>query len=132
MGDSTQANAPEGWISLPEAVEHFMELSSELFPLDRNPFDGSHQDAGDELSGIVVRSYVLCKCERLIDRNSLGVLTNAGSVETVDDRDAIRHGLFDLELGILGRRLTLADAFAGTDPSKSELPGELEQHRDAP
>ena len=104
MGDSTQANAPEGWISLPEAVEHFMELSSELFPLDRNPFDGSHQDPDDELSARIDRSYSLRECERLIDRSRWGVLTNSGSVEPVVDRDAIRHGLFDLESGVLGRR----------------------------
>ncbi len=145
MGDSTQADAPEGWIFLPEAVERFMELSSEPFPLDRNPLDGGPQNAGDELSASIDRSYSLRECERQIDRSRWGVLTNSGSVEPTVDRDAICHGLFDLKLGILGRTLDrpglhygLSEALANiligvaTDvrTHESELPDDLERYRD--
>ncbi len=140
MGDSTQVNDPEEWMFLSDAVEHFMVASSELFPLDRNPFSGSPQNADDELSGSIVRSYALHECERLIDRSYWGVLTNAGVFMPAGDRDAIRHGLFDLNLGVLGRRHDLADSltsiFTGipreTLTREAYLPATLERYRDRP
>lgn len=138
MGNSTQVDDPERWMSLSDAIEHFMESSSVLFPLDRNPFNGSPQDANDEKSASIVRSYALHECGRLIDRCYWGVLTNAAVVEPADDRDAIRHGLFDLNLGVLGRRHDLADSlsniFTGipVEARKAYLPADLERYRDCP
>ena len=136
MGDSSQVDAPEGWIFLPEAVEYFMTSSSELFPLDRNPFNGSPQDPDDESSASLVRSYVRPDCERLVDHSHWGILTKTGSVETVVEWNAIRHGLFDLELGVLGRRHDFADSitsiFTSTPMEAREtlLPADLERYRD--
>jgi hypothetical protein len=145
MDDPNQVDPPEGWISLSDAVEHFVELSSELLPLDRSPFDGNPWDAGDEMSASIVRSYALRECERLIDRSYWGVFTSAGSVVPMIDRDPIRHGLFDLEMGVLGRTLDrpglrygmgealaniLTDAPADVRTQASELPADLERYRD--
>jgi hypothetical protein len=37
-------------------------------------------------------------------------LTKAGNVEELADRDAIRHGQFDLDSGLLGRRHDVAES----------------------
>lgn len=120
--DMKNQKLPEGWLSVDAAINVFCSTVAELIPAQLNQFD----------SQVALRIFAETECSELAERAFIAVLTNDGAVIEIFPKAPVSRGVFELNVGLIGKRRSLGGILAGDEPHDAPLPADLEPHRARP